>query len=86
MERIEILLGAGFDPRPDWFRQLEQAIEAAKADGWNLVRQIVFEGEPYFLDGEPKMATWSVCPCEGDANSSSHPELIDCPFDRRSAP
>ena len=83
MTGIKVVFEPGFDPRPDWFKRLEQAIEDGKADGWNLARQIVFEGDPYVWEGDPKVATWSVCPCESRSDHVGHDELDECPYDRR---
>lgn len=60
MAEIAVTFEPGFDPRPDWLKTIEDAISDAKKTGWNLTTQIVFEGEPYIWEGEPKMSTWSI--------------------------
>jgi hypothetical protein len=83
-EGISIQLEPGFDPRPQWFKNLEQAIEDGKADGWNLARQVVFEGDPYIdWKGEPAVATWSICPCGSLSDHAGHLGLDECPYERK---
>lgn len=48
------------DLRPAWLVALEEALAAAREQGWTPAGPIVMNGDPYIWDGEPRVATWTI--------------------------